>query len=99
MKKVILLFCLFGIFSFGLSAQYNVTSFVNIGENPGGLNTDIEEPYTANPGWTQIEATSASPAWTAVQTLPFAFNFNGSAVTTFKVSTTGVLTFTTAASA
>ena len=44
-------------------------------------------------GWTSIQAASATAVWTAAQTLPFAFQFNGSAVTQYKVSSTGVLTF------
>ena len=38
--------------------------------------------------------TQATPAWSAVQTLPFAFQFNGQTVNSYKVSTSGVLTFT-----
>ena len=33
--------------------------------------------------------------WSSVDTIPFNFNFNGSPVSTFKVSSSGVLTFTT----
>ena len=40
---------------------------------------------------------NASPTWSAIQTLPFSFDFNGTAVTDYKVSSSGVLTFTTAA--
>ena len=40
---------------------------------------------------------NASPTWSAIQTLPFSFDFNGTAVTDYKSFFFGVLTFTTAA--
>lgn len=82
----VLSFCIAG-------AQYWQLPNITIGQNPGGLNTDVEEPLAAVTGWTSIQAASATPVWTAAQTLPFAFQFNGSPVTQYKVSTTGVLTF------
>jgi hypothetical protein len=66
------------------------------GKNPGQLNTDAEYPVGSGlpAGWTTIDnGAAASPRWTASQTLPFAFNFNGSPETAYKVSTSGVLTF------
>ena len=78
-----------------LSAQYYyLPSTVN--GNPGGLNTDAEYPVGGGlaTSWTTIStAPAATPAWSSTQTLPFGFNFNGSAVTQYKVSTSGVLTF------
>lgn len=71
--------------------------------NPGGLNNeDAEFPVGSGlPNtWTSIlGGSNASPAWSSVQTIPFAFNFNGSAVTQYKVSSSGVLTFSTGATA
>lgn len=86
-----------GGFAFG---QYYYLE--NSGTTPGGLNTD--ETYPAGggqpAGWTSILGPSVgTPTWSANQSIPFSFNFNGSAVTDFKVSSTGVLTFTTGAGA
>ncbi|HNB82569.1 MAG TPA: hypothetical protein PLP14_10745, partial [Chitinophagaceae bacterium] len=73
--------------------QYWQLPCINIGQNPGALNTDVEEPLAGVPGWTSILATSATPTWSPVTSIPFAFQFNGSAVTQFKASSTGVVTF------
>jgi len=82
-----------------VSAQYYyLPSTVN--GNPGGLNSDGEYPVGGGLAatWTAIStAPAATPAWSSTQTLPFAFQFNGSAVTQFKVSTSGILTFDVAA--
>lgn len=99
MKKITTyLFAL--LFGIGLSAnaQYYLNEFNPAGENPGGLNTDDENP--GNPSYTNVIAASASaPAltWSTNQTIPFAFNFNGSPETQYKVSNSGVLTFSTGA--
>jgi hypothetical protein len=74
-------------------AQYWYLPSISIGQNPGNINRDIEEPIAAVTGWTSILATSASPAWSPTQSLPFSFQFNSAPVTQFKVSSTGVLTF------
>ena len=77
-------------------AQYYTLSFPNAGQNPGGVNTEATEfPVGGGigPGWTTILTTQASPTFSPVQTLPFPFDFNGTAVTQFKVSSSGVLTF------
>lgn len=92
MKKIFLFIALlFG--SLVNYAQYWQVPNISVGQNPGGLNTDIEEPVGGVTGWTSIQATSATAVWSATQTLPFAFQFNGAAVTQYKVSSTGVLTF------
>ncbi len=69
--------------------------------NPGGLNTDSEYPSTSASfasGWTTIlPGSNVSPAWSSIETIPFIFNFNGTAVTQYKVSSSGVLTFSTSA--
>lgn len=79
------------------NAQYYYLPNLSAGENPKGVNTDIEQPTAT--GWTTIATTSATPAWSTVATLPsdFTFNFNGNPVTAYKVSTSGVLTFSTTA--
>ena len=97
MKKTIsLLFSLLFIstLSFG---QYYYLKQAAPGQNPGGLNTDGEFPG-ADATWASIVGPSVTtPTWSANQTIPFGFNFNGSSVTQYKVSSTGVLTFTTLA--
>lgn len=72
------------------------------GNTPGGLNQDGAYPVGGGQlaGWTSILGPSVgTPAWSADQAIPFAFNFNGAPVTNFKVSSTGVLTFDVAAGA
>ncbi|MFT6166440.1 MAG: hypothetical protein ACJAV5_000066 [Vicingaceae bacterium] len=88
-------------------SQYYFNTYNPAGMNPGGLNTDAEQPFgaagvTAGDGYSElIQASGQGPApglqWSAPQTIPFAFDFNGSAETQFKVSNSGVLTFTTSA--
>ena len=68
--------------------------------NPGGLNADSEYPVGGglSTTWTSISSPNAStPQWSSINAIPFSFDFNGSAVTHYKVSTSGVLTFDTAA--
>jgi thiol-disulfide isomerase/thioredoxin len=81
------------------AAQYYATSFLNAGRNPGGLNTDTEQ--ASQVGWSRIlfglNPMNTNPVWTQDQVLPFAFQFNGQAVTDYKVSSSGVLTFDLAA--
>jgi hypothetical protein len=79
------------------NAQYYYLPYLSAGENPKGLNVDIEQPGTAD--WTNIATTSATPVWSTEVALPadFTFLFNGTAVSSYKVSTSGVLTFTTSA--
>ncbi len=85
-------------------AQYYILPYNGPRQNPGGLNTDGEGRYDlGQPGWnlvlTGTAATQATPVWSAVQTLPFAFQMGGQGYTSYKVSTSGVLTFSTAATA
>lgn len=67
--------------------------------NPGNLNGDYENPFGEGlaPDWVNIQP-GVYPGWTVVQTIPFTFKFNGTVETQYKVSTSGVLTFTTSAS-
>lgn len=92
MKKIFLL-AVAMLCAFVNYAQYWQLPNITIGQNPGALNTDVEEPIAGVTGWTSIQAASATPVWSSTQTLPFAFNFNGAPVTQYKISTTGVLTF------
>ncbi|MDO7877606.1 T9SS type A sorting domain-containing protein [Hymenobacter sp. ASUV-10] len=48
-------------------------------------------------GWTVIQPLGAAVVWSPVTALAFPFQFFGQAVSSFKVSTRGVLTFTTTA--
>lgn len=101
MKKLLTLLAACCI-TLAAQAQYYYLPFNAAGTNPGGLNTDGEYPVGGGlpAGWTSIHPGSATtPAWTSVNTLPFTFQFNGSPVTQFKVSTSGVLTFATTATA
>lgn len=95
MKKITL-FSFLMLFAFvQMQAQYWVADFPAPGQNPGGINTDAEYPVGGGlpAGWVTLLAPSASPTWSATTNLPFAFDFNGSPVTSFKVSNSATLTF------
>ena len=100
MKKITLLtICLLGIVQFNLSQYYYIPA--STPGNPGGLNTDNEYPSGSGlpAGWSVILGPSnSSPTWSTVESIGFPFNFNGNSVTQYKVSSTGVLTFSTGAS-
>ena len=101
MRKLYLLVVAFAFCIAQVNAQYYYIPSTTTPGNPGGLNT-IGAEYPAGGGlptsWTSILAgNNASPAWSPTQTIPFSFDFNGSAVTDYKVSSSGVLTFTTSA--
>lgn len=83
------------------NAQYYYLPYPNAGTNPGGLNTETEYPVGTglSSSWTVISGSSAAPKWSSIVTLPFTFQFNGVGYTQFKVSTSGVLTFSTGATA
>jgi hypothetical protein len=95
MKKIVL--TLVAIVSvFALSAQYYYVPYPSVGMNPGNLNNDAEYPVGGgiSTGWTNILAGhQASAAWSAQKTIPFTFNFNGTDMTNYYVSSSGVLTF------
>jgi hypothetical protein len=94
MKKNILILVCF-VASFSCKAQYYLQSWVDINQNPGALNTDVEYPSGGglSTTWSQIHGAFASPTWSAATTIPFPFQFNGSSVTQFKVSNSAVVTF------
>ncbi|WP_201981783.1 T9SS type A sorting domain-containing protein [Hymenobacter rubidus] len=105
MKKVFLAtITLLGIIASQLAqAQYYIIPNLTPGRNPNSVNQDNELAYGGVPGWSLLatgdSASAAQPVWTGVQTLPFAFQMNGQSFTTYKVSSSGVLTFSTAATA
>lgn len=91
-------------FALGLFGQgYYQIPAINAGTNPGNLNNDPEQPegfLTGNNlGYTTVLSSSAADAWSTAQTVPFSFNFNGSAETTYYVSGSGVVTFASSAPA
>src|SRR5688572_20568301 len=100
MKKIFTLIAILFCLSPAGYAQYYYLPYLNAGQNPGGLNVDNEYPAGGGlpAGWTTIQANSSTPVWSPVQTVPFTFSFNGSVVTNYKVSNTGVLTFDTGTS-
>ena len=97
MKKTLLslgLLALVALLSPAQAQYYYLPSSTN--GNPGNLNADAEYPVGGGlvTTWATISTASATtPTWTPAQTLPFGFQFNGTAVTQYKVSTSGVLTF------
>jgi hypothetical protein len=95
MKKIYTLLSLFVGLAFTLNAQYYQIPWPNINANPGTANVDAEYPSGGGlpAGWTVALGPSASSVWSANQSIPFSFQFNGSPVSSFKVSNSGVLTF------
>ncbi len=70
------------------------------GHNPGLVNPGPDRNGGSYPpGWRLImpQIIPATPVWTAVEPLPFPFQCFGQTVTAYKVSSSGVLTFSTAA--
>lgn len=98
MKKLYAFIVAFVVSSSLANAQYYYLPFPNAGTNPGGINVDAEYPLgstSAPAGWTNISAspTNTTPVWSANRTIPFPFQFDGTTVTQFKVSSSAVLTF------
>ena len=78
------------------NAQYYYLPYPVVGQNPGNINQDGEYPVGGGlpAGWVNLLGpTNATPVWSATQTLPFSFSFNGAPVTQFKVSSSAILTF------
>lgn len=64
--------------------------------NPGGLNTDDEFPAGGGmvAGWnTILPAPQPTAAYSGMQIIPFAFEFNGVPVSTYFAGSSGVVTF------
>jgi hypothetical protein len=96
MKK--LLFCAAFICTIlSANAQYYELNFLSNPGNPGGINTDPDYNGVLPPaGSTTLVGDDKNvPKFSAVQTLPFAFQFNGGPVTKYRVSSAGFLTFST----
>jgi len=98
MKK--LLFCIGIVITAiaGIHAQgYYELDYLSNPGNPGKINTDVDFYITSNfvPPFatTKIIGHTDAPVYSSVQTLPFAFNFNGGPVTQFKASSSGYITF------
>ena len=85
-----------------VSAQYHFFFEAN-GANPGGLNTEATEfPVGGGmgAGWAPVlGTTNALPTASASQTIPFAFNFNGGAVTTYTAMSNASISFAASPSA
>jgi len=96
MKKNTIILALF--FASYCNAQYYILP-VGTG-NPNNINQEDKE-YPPNgglpSGWnTLLTGNNINPKWSVVDTIPFSFLFNGTAVSSYKVSSSGVLTFNTA---
>ena len=77
-------------------ASYYILPALDIGENPGGLNTeDAEYPVGGGlpAGWATVMAGTTTDQWSSAQTIPFPFQFDGNAVTQYYVSNNGIVTF------
>ena len=77
-------------------AQYYYVPHWSPGENPGGLNTDVEDTYwdSIHPSWTIIHpGATGTSKWTDGYNIPFSFEFAGSSVTKYWAATSGVVTF------
>ena len=99
MNKILSITIIVFLFSSNSFSQYNY-SLIQTPGNPGGLNNDDEYPFGSglDPSWTVILGPNQSnPSWSSIENIPFNFNFNGFPVTQYKVSSTGVLTFSTSA--
>lgn len=97
MRKVTLLIAV--LIGFAMNAQIYYQLPVAPG-NPGGLNADDEYPVGGglSATWTTIlSGGNTTPVWSPNQTIPFTFKFNNATESSFKVSSSGVLTFTTSA--
>lgn len=94
MKKLSILLGLF-LMAFNSQAQYWQIPNPNANTNPSSINADDEYPVGGGLAatWTTIHTPSASPTWSAAINIPFSFQFNGTPVTQFKVSNSGIVTF------
>ena len=84
----------------GMSQLYTITT--GSGSNPlapnsgSSYNTGGDASYS---GWNKIDVSSVMSTtavkWSPLQLMPFAFELNGTAVTSYKVSSNGLITFGT----
>lgn len=88
-----------GVFLSGTSfgqAYYITNSGLNAG-NPGGVNTNAD--YTSGTGYTTLLDANTGGAgtnvWSATESIPFTFEFYGTAVTHFIVNKNGLISFDT----
>jgi hypothetical protein len=96
MKKVLFTLTLMFFTSIIAFSQYYYLPSINAGQNPGGLNTDAEYPKGSglDASWTLVlSGNKSTPTWSTSQTIPFSFSFNGNTVTSFKISSSGILSF------
>lgn len=100
MKKLLLSLSLVAMMGTTASAQYYHTASAS--GNPNNINQEDSE-YPVGSGlpttWSSIlSAQQTAGTYTAAQTLPFTFLFNGDTVTTYRASNTGIVTFSQVAS-
>ncbi|MEL7534693.1 MAG: choice-of-anchor J domain-containing protein, partial [Bacteroidota bacterium] len=91
-KRLLSLFLWFCLGITGLLAQtYLPATFTDAG-NPGGLNLEGDAP--GQNAWLTIQGgNQAANIWSAATNIPFPFSFYGQAVSQFKASLNGVVTF------
>ncbi|MEJ6759018.1 MAG: hypothetical protein QNK76_00740, partial [Flavobacteriales bacterium] len=100
MKKLLLSLGIIALSTGSAFGQYYHTAAA--GGNPNNINTeDTEYPVGSGiaSGWTSIVAAAQTAGtYSTAQTMPFTFLFNGNTATTYRVSNTGILTFSQATS-
>ena len=100
MKKLLLSLGIIALSTGSAFGQYYHTAAA--GGNPNNINTeDTEYPVGGGiaSGWTSIVAAAQTAGtYSTAQTIPFTFLFNGNTATTYRVSNTGILTFSQATS-
>ncbi|MEM7655518.1 MAG: T9SS type A sorting domain-containing protein [Bacteroidota bacterium] len=95
MKKLLPIFILLLGWNGGLWAQSYLSGYLQDAGNPIGINSLTGDADQS--GWTDIiPGGQSANAWSANQTLPFAFEFFGTPVTALKASLNGLVTFDTA---
>lgn len=93
MRKFLVIFFVLLAQVLNLNAQYRCVPHIDEYGNPSkDLNNDL-----ISTGVTYAMSQQLNPVWSAVYPIGFPFVFNGDSVTHFKVSSTGVVTFDTAA--
>ena len=86
--------------AFGLTAQAQYYHLSGASGNPNNINQEDSE-YPVSGGlpstWSSIlSAAQSAGTYSSTQSIPFNFLFNGDTVTTYRVSNTGILTFSLA---